>query len=298
MPAGTGVSGVVEPDDVGAGVTTITRGVAVDAEGATTTVGVDRAAKGPDSDGTHALATRRQPARTAKTRRGAEVMGTRASLAWPRSSRATGRYNRTTAETTMNDDTALVRLIAAGDRQAFASLYDRYASRVYALAVRMLGESMAAEEVTQDAFLKLWSRSARFDPERGNLLPWLLTIARRTALDRIRLESRRPAIAEPDEEDEWDDLPDGDSQGEEARWRSLRFEVAKLPADQRKVIELAYYHGMTHSQIASELGLPLGTVKTRLRVGMERLREKWLTAEATTSKPHSPGVSSAGKKRR
>lgn len=191
----------------------------------------------------------------------------------------------------MNDDAALVQQVAAGDRQAFASLYDRYATRVYALAVRMLGESMAAEEVTQDAFLKLWSRSTSYDPGRGTLLPWLLTIARRTALDRIRMESRRPAIVEPDRDEEWDELPDGDSQGEEARWLSLRFEVAGLPGDQRQVIELAYFQGMTHSQIAAETGLPLGTVKTRLRLGMERLREKWLRGEGATSRRHSRGVS-------
>lgn len=191
----------------------------------------------------------------------------------------------------MNDDAALVHQVAAGDRQAFASLYDRYSSRVYGLAIRMLGESMAAEEVTQDAFLKLWSRSTSYDPERGMLLPWLLTIARRTALDWIRLESRRPAIVEPDPDEGWDELPDGDSQGEEARWLSLRFEITSLPVDQRQVIELAYFHGMTHSQIAAETGLPLGTVKTRLRLGMDRLREKWLRGEGTTSRRRSPGVS-------
>jgi RNA polymerase sigma-70 factor (ECF subfamily) len=195
----------------------------------------------------------------------------------------------------MNDDAALVQQVAAGDRHAFASLYDRYSSRVYGLAIRMLGETMAAEEVTQDAFLKLWSRSTSYDPERGMLLPWLLTIARRTALDRIRLESRRPAIVEPDPDEGWDELPDGNSQGDEARWLSLRFEVASLPVDQRQVIELAYFQGMTHSQIAAELSMPLGTVKTRLRIGMEHLREQWLRGEGGTSRQRSSGVSLSGK---
>jgi RNA polymerase sigma-70 factor (ECF subfamily) len=135
---------------------------------------------------------------------------------------------------------------------------------------------MLAEEATQDTFLKLWSHAREYLAERGPLLPWLLTIARRVALDRLRLESRRPALNEAGDPDEaWQSIPDVESLPEESRWRSLYFAVQALHPDQRAVIELAYYQGMSQSEIAHTLGLPLGTVKTRLRAAMERLREVW-----------------------
>ncbi len=174
-------------------------------------------------------------------------------------------------------DARLVQRVARGDRQAFLALYDRYAARVHGLVLRMLGESMAAEEVTQDTFLKLWTRAGTYSPHKGSLLAWLMTIARRTALDRIRLENRRPEFSSPvDPEDIWPTLSDPQSDGAEARWRALRFAVLALPAEQRQVIELAYYHGMSQSQMAEYLDVPLGTVKTRLRLGMEKLRRAWL----------------------
>jgi RNA polymerase sigma-70 factor (ECF subfamily) len=189
----------------------------------------------------------------------------------------------------MSDDAELVERVAAGDRQAFLHLYDRYVPRVLGLAQRMLGERMAAEEVTQDAFVKLWTRAVTFNPARGTLLSWLLTVTRRTALDRLRLEGRRPQVVEPpDEEQGWDELPDGASGGDEARWRSLRFAVADLPREQRLVIELAFYHGLSHSQIAEHARIPLGTVKTRLRLGMEKLRQSWLLEEELSKRETNP----------
>lgn len=171
----------------------------------------------------------------------------------------------------------LVQLVAQGNREAFIVLYDRYGSRIYALAFRMLGETMAAEEVTQDTFLKLWTRAGSYSPKKGALAAWLLTIARRTALDRIRLEERRPEFGNPaDPEDTWRLLPDSGSETQETRWRGLYFAVNDLPNEQQQVIELAYYHGMSQSQIAEYLSIPLGTVKTRLRLGMEKLRKVWL----------------------
>jgi RNA polymerase sigma-70 factor (ECF subfamily) len=149
----------------------------------------------------------------------------------------------------------------------------------------MLGETMAAEEVTQDTFLKLWTRAGNFSSKKGTLLAWLLTIARRTALDRIRLEDRRPDFgSQVDPEDAWRILPDVDSTTPEARWRSLFFAVQDLPAEQRQVIELAYYHGLSHSQIADSLSMPLGTVKTRLRLGMEKLRAMWLQGKSDSGR--------------
>ncbi len=174
------------------------------------------------------------------------------------------------------DDNELIARVAQGDQQAFLALYDRYASRIHALSVRILGDSMLAEEATQDTFLKLWSRARMYLPERGSLLLWLLTIARHTALDRLRLESRRPIVTETgDPEDAWPSIPDSDSLPEESRWRSLYFAVQSLHPDQRKVIELAYYQGLSQSEIAEVLGWPLGTVKTRLRAAMEHLRREW-----------------------
>ncbi len=172
------------------------------------------------------------------------------------------------------DDAALIRRVAQGDRQAFLQLYDRYASRVYGLALHILRDAMAAEEVTQDAFLKLWENAATFDLRRGSMATWLLTITRRTAIDRLRYEARRPPLADPPPEGpEWP-LPQAEAGtvSEEARWMTVRFALADLPLEQRQAITLAFYYGLSHRQIAEHLGLPLGTVKTRIRLGMEKLR--------------------------
>jgi RNA polymerase sigma-70 factor (ECF subfamily) len=174
-------------------------------------------------------------------------------------------------------DTDLVLRTAGGDQQAFLALYDRYAGRVHALSLRILGDTMLAEETTQDTFLKLWSRARLYLAERGPLAIWLLTIARRTALDRLRLENRRPALSDSSDPDiTWEFLPDKKNMSDEARWRSLYFAVQALPQEQRQVIELAYYQGLSQSEIAETLGWPLGTVKTRIRAAMERLRTVWL----------------------
>ncbi|MEW6566841.1 MAG: sigma-70 family RNA polymerase sigma factor [Chloroflexota bacterium] len=196
------------------------------------------------------------------------------------------------------DDPTLAHQVARGDRQAFLALYDRYAPRVYGLALRMLGQREAAEEITQDTFVKLWTRANTFNPNKGTLLSWLLAIARRTALDRIRLEARRPqAIDLAETEVNGSEPMVAESGSEEARWQSLRFALRDLPAEQREAIELAFYHGMSHSQMAKFLGLPLGTVKTRLRLGMIRLRQVWLTREEKSDRQPSV-VTSIRKKSR
>jgi RNA polymerase sigma-70 factor, ECF subfamily len=174
------------------------------------------------------------------------------------------------------NDTDLMARVAQGDEQAFLMLYDRHAARVHALTLRILNDPMLAEEATQDAFLKLWSRARLFLNERGTLLLWLLTIARRTALDRVRLEGRRPVLSDSNDPDDlWQVIPDLDSLPEEARWRSLHFAVQSLDPDHRQVIELSYYQGLSQSEIAEVLGWPLGTVKTRMRSAMDHLRQKW-----------------------
>lgn len=116
----------------------------------------------------------------------------------------------------------------------------------------------------------------QFMVERGSLQSWLLTIARRTALDRIRMESRRPILSDAtDPEEHWQSIPEASSLSEENRWRSMALVVQALPLEQRQVIDLAYYQGLSQSEIAETLGWPLGTVKTRLRAAMEQLRAAW-----------------------
>lgn len=174
------------------------------------------------------------------------------------------------------DDTQLAAQVAQGDERAFLVLYDRYSSHVYALAMRIMRETNLAEEVTQDTFLKLWSRARMFLAERGSLLAWLLTIARRTALDRLRLENRRPTLATSEDPDKiWQSIPDNGTISGEARWRSMHLAVQSLSKEHRLVLELAYYQGLSQSEIAETLNWPLGTVKTRLRAAMEELRRAW-----------------------
>src|SRR5512133_3667503 len=183
------------------------------------------------------------------------------------------RYNE---RVTDPSDTELVARIVQGDERAFLMLYDRHAARVHALTLRILSDPMLAEEATQDTFLKLWSRARLYLNERGSLILWLLTIARRTALDRLRLEARRPLLSDAnDPDDDWQFIADAESTPEESRWRSLYFAVQSLQPDHRQVIELAYYQGLSQSEIAEVLGWPLGTVKTRLRAAMEHLRTIW-----------------------
>ena len=183
----------------------------------------------------------------------------------------------------MQSDSELARRVAARNQAAFLALYDRYAGRVYGLCLRMLQDSAAAEEVSQETFLKLWARAGQFDPSRGALVSWLLTIARRTALDRFRREARRPRLQPDDSDDRLHQIPDPSSESEEARWGSLRLALQELPEDQRSAIELAYYQGLSHREIAEFLDIPLGTVKTRIRLGMQRLRRLWLQPELPRS---------------
>jgi RNA polymerase sigma-70 factor (ECF subfamily) len=174
-------------------------------------------------------------------------------------------------------DSELIERVVRRDEQAFLMLYDRYASRVYGLVFRMLGEAQLAEDVTQDVFLKCWSRARSFLAARGAFAPWLLTIARHAALDRLRLEKHGLASSnEMDPEKVWELLPAAGGSFEEERWRALFFALQALPQEQRIVIEMAYYQGMSHSEIAAVLGWPVGTVKTRMRLGMDQLRKEWL----------------------
>lgn len=195
--------------------------------------------------------------------------------------RAPGRWYNSEVKTTDQDDLVLVQGVARGEQPAFLALYDRHAARVNALALHILGDPMMAEEVTQDTFMKLWSRARLYLSERGSFIVWLLTIARRTALDRLRMEKRRPLLSDSNDPEElWPSMPDQSQDPDEARWKSLYFAVHDLPHDQQVVVELAYYQGLSQSEIAEELGWPLGTVKTRLRAAMQALRQQWTRGDA------------------
>jgi RNA polymerase sigma-70 factor, ECF subfamily len=174
-------------------------------------------------------------------------------------------------------DYDLVAQVAAGDGNAFVSLYDRYFNSIHGFVMSILHDSSLAEEVTQDTFLKLWRRAGQYLAERGSVQGWLLTIAHHTALDCLRKQARSLVQTEwQDSEDLGQDAPDASTFTEEARWRSMHFAIAALPVEQRQVIELFYYQGFSQAEIARELNWPLGTVKTRLRSALEQLRHVWM----------------------
>lgn len=168
------------------------------------------------------------------------------------------------------DEAALVARIRGGDESAMADLYDRHSGIVYAVALRVLGNTSAAEDVVQEVFLQLWRNPQAFDAERGRLAPWLAVIARNRAIDLLRKRPMEEDIAE---------LPiaTGLNLEDEAAARiaisKVRGVLAQLPQDQRRLLEMAFFEGMTHTEIAGKTGEPLGTVKTRIRSGLLALRK-------------------------
>jgi RNA polymerase sigma-70 factor, ECF subfamily len=167
-------------------------------------------------------------------------------------------------------DNVLVSGIRSGDEHAMAQLYDRYSPVVYSVALRVLGDTGAAEDVLQEVFLQLWRNPAAFDSNRGSLGVWLAVIARNRAIDALR--KRKP---ETDSEDVVLSV-DVDLEGETERRRVLekvRGVINGLPEDQRKVLEMAFFEGLTHTEIAAKTGQPLGTIKTRIRTGLLALRK-------------------------
>jgi RNA polymerase sigma-70 factor (ECF subfamily) len=175
----------------------------------------------------------------------------------------------------------LLQKIQRGDEEALVALHRRYANLVYSVAFRVLNDQMAAEEVTQDTFMRLWRKSGSFDPEKGRFVTWLLTVTRRLAIDRLRQWQRREpqrATLFIDENPQlWEQILSVD--GYTDLRGSLVSAIRDLPEAQREAIELAYFYGMSHSDIAQYVQAPLGTVKTRIRQGMQKLRSAW-TAEA------------------
>jgi RNA polymerase sigma-70 factor (ECF subfamily) len=171
-------------------------------------------------------------------------------------------------------DNHLLQGIAERDQRAFLALYERYGNLVYSLALRVVRHQVMAEEVTQDVFLKVWQHPTRWNPALGQFSSWLLTITRNAGIDRLRKERRHWTPAQ----DYNDPLMEAGEKGavsENPYWFDgllLARLLQQLPTEQRQLIELAFYQGYTHSELAENLQLPLGTVKTRLRTGLQKLR--------------------------
>lgn len=164
---------------------------------------------------------------------------------------------------------------ARGDQQAFAEFYDATSGRVYGLVLRVVRDAAQASEVTQDVYLEVWRQSARFDSERGSVLPWLLTIAHRRAVDRVRSAQasveRDHRYAESNTETPFDVVSEQVQRSLDAQ--RVRRVLEDLTDVQREAVSLAYFGGYTHSEVAELLQLPLGTVKTRIRDGLIRMRD-------------------------
>ena len=173
------------------------------------------------------------------------------------------------------DDEALIGRVVRQDVRALDALYGRYSRPVFSLALKILGDREIVEEVVQEVFLRLWTRAVSFDPSRGKLLSWLLTITHHRAVDELRRRRAQPELDGLDEQLASSEEPASDPsemyshvEDKEAVQRAL----AHLPEAQRRPIEMAYYGGMTQVEIAQTLKEPLGTIKTRMRLGMQKLR--------------------------
>jgi RNA polymerase sigma-70 factor (ECF subfamily) len=184
------------------------------------------------------------------------------------------------------EGSALIRRMAGGDREAFAAFYDRYASLAFALIRRILPQPAEAEEVLQEVFWQAWTEAERYDGRRGSPEAWVLMRSRSRAIDRLRAIRRRGETFVTPVEETLAQTADRKtpSPGALAEDRKLvASALARLPDPQRRVIELAFFEGLTQAEIAERLGEPLGTVKTRTRAGLERLRGHFTALESATT---------------
>ncbi|HZC06429.1 MAG TPA: sigma-70 family RNA polymerase sigma factor [Ktedonobacterales bacterium] len=180
----------------------------------------------------------------------------------------------------------LVEQVAQGNEDALGRLYDRFGQAVYSLCLRIVRDGPTAEELTQEVFVRLWRSAASFEPDRGRVSTWLLRIAHNLALNELRRRQSRPVLApDTDWEDASEHLPDTHDESDPAvaadqreRAEMVRRVMMQLPAPQRQAIELAFFGGLSQAEVAAALGEPLGTVKSRIRLGMQRLRELLVAA--------------------
>jgi len=176
------------------------------------------------------------------------------------------------------DDLNLIQRIVAGDSAALGALYDHFGRLVFSLAFQITSDSGSAEEITQEVFLQIWNKAGTYQTEQGKVATWITSIARHKAIDALRRKGARPEghqmeFADGEEPDLVD--PAGVEEQVELSQRSLviRRAIAQLPPDQRRALALAYFKGMTHQEVAEMTGEPLGTIKTRIRLAMLKLRQ-------------------------
>ena len=171
-------------------------------------------------------------------------------------------------------DEALLALVAHGDEPALAEIYDRYGRVAYGLALRVVRDQALAEDAVQEAFLTVWRTSGSFLAERAKASTWILTLVHRRAVDVVRREERRRADAlEPDQETGSETRAADDEASLSERRRVVQEALRQLPDEQREALELAYYGGLTQSELAERLAVPLGTVKSRMFTGLSKLRD-------------------------
>ncbi len=176
------------------------------------------------------------------------------------------------------DDAALIRLLAYNRSEALDELYNRYARLVFSVALNAIGDADTAEEITQDVFTRAWEKAKTYDVEISKVSTWLISITRNRSIDELRRGRIRPERYSVSWSDVTDDPIDESASPEERSelgWQqaTVRAAIASLPVDQQQALALAYFKGYSHSEIAKALGEPLGTVKTRIRLAMQKLRE-------------------------
>lgn len=176
-------------------------------------------------------------------------------------------------------DARLMRLVAAGDRKAFADLYDRFSGPLYGAVLRILRDSAEAQDVVHDTFVAIWDKAATFETTRGSAFSWAITLARNRAIDRVRMRKRRADLlaestpADLGYSDAGTSGSGGDSAATSDDASAVRAAVATLPPEQKRALELAFFSGLTQEEIARKLSEPLGTVKARIRRGLIKLRD-------------------------
>ena len=186
--------------------------------------------------------------------------------------------HRSSKDSSQADDRTLIQQIGIGDPKAFSILYDRYKTIIFSLAIKIAGSHETAEDITLDVFTQIWENADKYHPAKGSVKGWITSIARYRSIDTLRRRKVRLDINGP----RWSDiqletLPSNENTGEALELAETRHKVsnaiAKLPEDQQEVLAMAYFKGYTQRQIAEVLSEPLGTIKTRIRLGLQKLRE-------------------------
>lgn len=172
------------------------------------------------------------------------------------------------------EDETLVRRMADGEERALSDFYDRHAGTLMGVAMRVLGDATAAEDVVQEVFVQVWNKATDYDRKLGKPIAWAVVMTRNKAIDRLRARQRGNKLVERAASEIADEGTAPPPEADQDRAEHLRVALDDLPIDQRRVIELAFFRGLSQSEIASQLSQPLGTIKARIRRGMLKLRDK------------------------